>query len=85
MALILVSAYYLTAIFLTLPFDMPYCVDMAIRSGFRLFLHDDMPAPEDMGVIAVLMYFVCACVFASLIVGPIGVFAWRRIISPRLN
>ena len=75
----------LTAWFLTLPFNMPYCVDMAIRFGFKVFANDSTPAPEDMGDVALLFYFVVATVLTGVIVATVATLMWRHVLSPRLD
>lgn len=75
----------LTTWFLSLPFNMPYCIDMAIRFGYKVVLNDDMPDPDDMGDIALLIYFFCALALSGAVVGIIGALVWRRILSPRLR
>lgn len=79
------GARHLTAWFISLPFDMPYGIDMAIRFGFKLLLNDDAPDPDDMGDIALLIYFACAMLIAGAIVGFAGTLIWRRILSQRLR
>lgn len=83
-ALTVAGAYCLTLYVDTLPFNMPYWVDISIRFGFMVFLHDDMPDPDDMSGIALLFYFTCAIVLVGFIVGIAGRIFWRRFLSPHL-
>jgi hypothetical protein len=83
--LALACARYLTALYLATQGNMPYEVDMMIRAGFRFFLNDDMPDPDDMGAIALLFYFTCATAISGLGVALVGSLVWRRILSPRLR
>jgi hypothetical protein len=85
-ALTFIGAIHMTSWFCTLPFNMPYWLERAIRFGFRLFVNDDMPDPEDdIAPVAVLFYLACA----NLIVGTAVYFAasaiWRRHIAPRFT
>ncbi|MCG5071918.1 hypothetical protein [Paraburkholderia tagetis] len=80
-ALAITGAYYLTALYLTMPTDMPYWVDMAIRFGFSFFLNNNMPDPDDMGVIALLIYFSISMAISGAMIGVVGIFLWRRTIS----
>ena len=79
------GAYCLTAFYLTMPTNMPYWVDMAIRFGFRVLLNDNMPDPDDMGVIAVLIYFAISMVISGIVFGIVGSLIWRRFLSQRLR
>jgi hypothetical protein len=83
--LAIAGAYYLTAFYLTMPTDMPYWVDMAIRSGFRILLKDNMPDPDDMGVIAMLVYFSISMAISGIVIGIGGSLVWRRFLAPRFR
>ena len=78
-----VGAYYLTKLFLAMPFNMPFFVDIIIRYGFKVFLGDDMPAPEETEVFAILIYCVCALAITGCFVGIAGKLLWRRFLTPR--
>ena len=80
---IFVASFYLTKLFLAMPFDMPFLVDVFIRFGFKVFVGEDMPAPEDMAVIAIIIYCLCAIAITGCFVGIAGKLLWRRLISPR--
>ena len=43
MLLTVFAARHLTALYLATAGNTPYCIDMAIRFGFRIFANDDMP------------------------------------------
>jgi len=58
---------------------------MAIRFGFRIFANDDMPDPDDMGDIALLIYVACALVIVGSTVGVAGALVWRHLFSQRLR
>lgn len=85
LALAISGAYCLTAFYLTMPTDMPYWVDMTIRFGFRILLNDTMPDPDDMGVIAVLIYFAISMAISGIVFGMVGRLVWRRFLSQRLR
>lgn len=79
------GAYCMTAFYLTMPTDMPYWVDMTIRFGFKIFLNDNMPDPDDMGVIAVLIYFSISMAISATVFGIVGSLIWRRLLSQRMR
>lgn len=83
-ALTLVGAVLLTRYFDTLPFNMPYWLDRAIRFGFHLFLHEDMPDPDDeIAPVAGLFYFTCAIALVGVLAFFVAAPLWRRFIGPR--
>lgn len=84
-ALTILSAFYLTLFYVSLPGEMPFWLDRTIQLGFKVFLHDDMPNPdEDIAAVALLFYFACAIVLVSFTVGIAGKIFWRRFLSPYL-
>ncbi|RKP51242.1 hypothetical protein D7S89_06495 [Trinickia fusca] len=48
-----------------LPFNMPYAVDMFIRGALRLVGHSELANPDDMEVLAWLLYFVVSLLFVG--------------------
>lgn len=70
--------------FVNLPGEMPFFLDRAIRFGFRVFLHDDMPDPDaDMAPVAGLVYLLCAVMLVGIIVAIVGTILWRRFATRR--
>lgn len=67
--------------FSTLPIEMPFYLGQTIKFGFRIIVQDDMPDPEDIGTVAVLVYFVCSLAIVSVIVAIVGTILWRRVIG----
>ncbi|SDH56169.1 hypothetical protein [Paraburkholderia phenazinium] len=85
-ALTIVSAFYLTLYYVTLPGEMPFWLDQTVRLGFRIFLHNDIPDPDtDIAEVPLLFYFACAIVLVGSIVGIAATMTWRRALSPRLR
>jgi hypothetical protein len=67
------------------PDDMPWFLYYAIRAGFHIFAHEDMPSPEDMGTVSWLVYLIVSIVLVSILVGVTGTILWQRFVTRRFT
>lgn len=66
--LTVVGAWYVNELIARLPFDMPYAIDVFLRSVVRLVGHSELANPDDMEVLAAALYFVISLVLVGALV-----------------
>jgi hypothetical protein len=64
----IVGGWQVTYLILMIPSNMPYAVDMFIRFGLSVIGHEELANPEDMEVLALLLYWTVSAVVIWIVV-----------------
>jgi hypothetical protein len=64
-----------TNLIIMIPSNMPYAVDMFIRFGLSVTGHEELANPDDMFVLALLLYWTVSAV----VIGIVLYVAWSAI------
>jgi hypothetical protein len=71
----IVGGWQVTNLIIMIPSNMPYAVEMFIRYGLSVAGYEELANPDDMAVLALLLYWTVSAV----VIGIVSYVAWSAI------